>query len=198
MFLPLSKIETIWKSQDGLVQAGFALLGDIIPVSFAWLGPREIVLSDIVGLQSFLTSLEAPRSDNPPLLLLSETPGFQPNVTDEASGLALEAARYRRLQQEYRDCGGQIISVARRIVVGGTYLVHGLAAPHRLVTSGSRIYGGLPPQASQAVLGEKTSDNDPALEDSLTEALKLGLFTEILPEDELSTRLKTLLSPSNH
>ncbi len=196
MFLSLSEVCAVWKSEDDLVMAGSGMLGGELAVDFAWLGGREIGMSDLQGLCGFLAGLE-PQPGGKPLLLLSETPGFRPDPAYEAAGMILDAGRYRRLQQEFRDRGGRLVAVAHRIVVGGTFMVHGLAAPHRLVTQGSVIYGALPPSATQTVLGEDVAVAPPGGQ-SLQQAISLGLFTEAVPLDGLVNRLKSLLFPAPH
>lgn len=193
MFLPLSQVFAEWQSEDGCVMAGSGMLDGNLPVDFAWLGEREIDISDIRGLNGFMVG-RAPRPQGKPLLLLSETPGFRADPADEADGVILEVGRYRRFQQLFRDGGGFLVAVAHRMVVGGTFMAHGLAASQRLVTSGSVIYGALPPSAAQAVLGEDKASGS-AEGQSLRDALAMGLFTEILSPGELPVRLKTLLAP---
>lgn len=185
MFVELEKQKDFWASPDALVRAGEAQLNNK-PVWYAWMGKRPVSLSDIDGLLRFMKERVIPTKKKKPLLLLSNCPGFAPDVLAEERGLVFFVGHYRRCQQEWRDAGNTIISAIDDVAVGGVYLIHGMAASTRLATPQTRFYGALPPEVSEAAgFGVKL--------DTLDKALEIGLVTGIVERPAMKDALATAL-----
>jgi hypothetical protein len=130
----------LWQSADGRMAAGRLTLG-AGEILYSHLGNRLVTLADIQALAEVLETHPAP---GVPLLLLSNCPGFEADPQAEARGLVLEAGRYRALQQARKQAGGLILSYVWEIGVGGTYLMHGLAAQYRAGDPDARFHDTLP------------------------------------------------------
>lgn len=126
-----------WQSEDGRILAGTARLAAEGPrFQYAWLGGRAVTLADVQGLLAFLEAADPAL----PLLLGSSCPGFPVSADAERAGLAFFAGAYRRLLEARKRQGLTLVSLVAGTAVGGTYLMHGLAAPVRLAMHGTAFY----------------------------------------------------------
>ncbi len=187
MFLALEAVTPFFQSADGAVEAGFAELGPW-PVYYAYLGNRPLRASDLQGLVDFMTHLLETPPDHP-LLLLSNCPGIEADLEAEQQGMVFQAGEYRRLQQDWKAQGGQLISVIHERAVGGTYLLHGLAAEVRVAVADTQLYGALPPEQYQVVTGKKYMEAS----DSLRQAVNLGMVREVVELSQLKSFLMNTL-----
>ncbi len=156
MALLLGERTPLWQSRDGLVGAGRMRLSGH-EVYYSHLGPRALQLFDV---QELIRGFES-MTESLPLLLLSECPGFEPSLQAEEAGLVFVAGRLRALQEERKQAGLRLISVAHEVAVGGVYLMHGLSASFRAVTPGTQFYDTIPerpPVPLPQVLGRKLID----------------------------------------
>lgn len=154
------KRESFWESPDGLTEAGTAALNGLA-LQYSSLGNRLVTLGDIQGLLGFFRQLDTAK----PLLLLSCCPGFSASPEEEAEGLVFEAGKLRACQQEFRQNGGLIVSIAESNCVGGVYLMHGLSAQRRLIIEGTVFHDTVPSRPPV----------------SLEQVLARGLVDAILP-----------------
>lgn len=125
------------------------------------------------------------------IVLFSQCPGFaQNNKTDYQKELAQMAGLYRSQQEVFKASGGQLISVASQVIVGGTYLIHGLSADIKLSTSDTRFYGAKPPLDISKILQQPLSDEETLL---LSDAVEKKLITTIVEQDCLKATLEKLI-----
>lgn len=187
--------EICWQSPDQLVNLGMADI-EGVEVVYSWLGDRFMRHEDVAGLQVQFASLMQKLSEKsgslPPLLLLSNCPGFDPQTIMPET--AFKAGAYRNAQQQWRDTGAKLISVALGQLVGGTYLMHGLSAPVRLGIKGLSITGGLPRSQAEQYLKADEIEWHPMDAQTPENAVQMGLLTTIVPKSRLKSTLMAHLS----
>ena len=188
MITRLPHRQIAWQSTDGLMQAGTAALTQEsvlhLPAGvsvadkgktfqYSWLGGRPATLDDLKGLRGWMQTL----SPELPWLLASSCPGFLPSAEGERDGMVLIAGEIRHLQEEAKAQGLRLVSWIDGAAVGGTYLMHGMAAPNRIATNGTSFYDTVYP-------GNRVD---------LSLVLKHGLVTEVLPPHAFPGALETRL-----
>ena len=62
-----------------------------------------------------------------------------------------DAGLYRQAQCRFKQHGGLMVSMVTDTLIGGTYLVHGLAAHYRLILSNTRCYPSLEPSGYERI-----------------------------------------------
>lgn len=139
MILPPSQRNPTWQSPDGAMETGLTYVAES-PVYYILLGNRPVTLSDVQAFIACMGQLQ----HRHPLLLISHCPGFEPSAAAESQGLVFYAGRYRAQQQQERQAGRLILSYAHQIVVGGTYLMHGLSASIKAIAPDTRFHDSIP------------------------------------------------------
>lgn len=69
----------------------------------------------------------------------------------EEQAWIVAAGAYRRAQETFKAQGGTLLSLVTECLVGGTYLIHGFAAQHRLIDEEAKVYPTLHPDRYEAI-----------------------------------------------
>jgi hypothetical protein len=157
----LNRHKALWKSPDGIMQAGAAQIAEV-RFYYSLLGERLVNRDDVQGLIEFMERIDP----NFPLLLLSNCPGFDETPVTEGKSLVVLAGRYRHLQQMFKR-QGRIFSYIYDVAVGGVYLMHGMSAQFRAAAPNTIFHDTVP--------------NRPPV--PLADALGKGLLDVILPPE---------------
>jgi hypothetical protein len=112
-----------------------------------------------------------------------------PNLTPpEEQAWILAAGNYRRVQEKFKAQKGILLSLVTETLIGGIYLVHGMAAWHRFVYDSAVIYPALPGETFEAIFQKPYPHST-----SAEAALEAGIITAITsPEMFLSDLLGQL------
>ncbi len=126
-----------------------------------------------------------------PVVLQSEALTLPTLRPVEERDWLIQAGIFRRTQERFKIRGGLLVSVVTRQLLGGTYLVFGMAAQHRLIIEGAIAYPSLSAEAFEQIFHRPYPHSTEA-----KAALSSGLVTEIAPAAGLHSRLMQLLDGS--
>lgn len=160
-FLPEGSCITLCKLSSGPVEtASLKALAQIFP----GFSPDRVVM--LYGEHSWLPRLAPP----------------------EEQAWIKAAGEYRQAQEIFKASGGLLLSLVTQCLVGGIYLVHGMAARYRLLYETAQVYPALSAELYERIF--KTPYPHPVKAEA---ALTSGIVTHVTNPKSLDNILSALL-----
>ncbi len=141
-----------------------------------------------VALNQFAQALERTPSSMPVLMVTHHAD--LPLLTQPVEQTWLLASgAYRTTQENFKARGGCLISLVTGCLIGGPYLIHGMAAQHRLAYTSTSVYPSLPAERYESLFKHPYPHPTKA-----QVALEKGVLTQLTSPHELTDTLSSLLA----